>query len=202
MSNSTAQSRRAFLKRTGRLGVAGVAAPYVIGSNVLAAPGRPGGSGKARRFDGKADRLALPRPQAPRPARLPITVTAWVRPAGPDGVILAHGGDRCGYALHLQGGKPAFTTAVNWKRTTLAGKAALPDGWVKLTAELRKGGHMRLLVGDRLVAEARAPGLLATDPGDSIEIGADLIKPVGPYKVPNAFAGLIDEIKIDYGPRG
>ena len=159
-----------------------------------------GRRGHARRFDGADDYLDLPRAMAPGPARKPLTVMAWVRPTKPDGAILAHGGDRQGYALHLQGGKLAFSAAVDWTRVTVTDAHKLPEGWVHVAGRLARNGAITLFVNGKPVANGKAQGLLTTDPGDSLQVGADTIKPVGPYEAPNRFGGLIGEIKLIHGP--
>ena len=160
----------------------------------------PGRKGKARRFNGRGDRLELPRGQAPHVARRPLAVAAWVRPEKPDGVLLAHGGDRQGYSLHLQRGRLALSVAVDWKRTTLVAPDKLPAGWTHVAGQLLKGGKLVLFVNGKQVAAGKARGLLASNPGDTLQIGADSVKPVGDYEAPNPFAGLIGEIRLVVGP--
>ena len=159
-----------------------------------------GREGHARRFDGVGNYLDLPRAQAPAPGRKPLAVLAWVRPTKPDGVLLAHGGDRQGYALYLHGGKLAMAAAGDWKRTVVTSPSKLPDGWVHVAGRLARDGQVTLFVNGKPVARGKAAGLLTADPGDSLQVGADSIKPVGPYEGPNPFGGLIGEIRVIYGP--
>ena len=158
----------------------------------------PGRKGKARRFNGKSDYLDLPRPLAPSPARSPLVVAAWIRPEKPDGVVLAHGGNRHGYALYLRGGKLAMSACIDWKRATATAPDPLPDGWVHVAGRLAADGAMTLFVNGKPVAAAKAPGTLAANPGDSLQVGADTVQPVGDYEVPSPFGGLIDEVKLIY----
>jgi len=159
----------------------------------------PSVSPTARRFDGVDDYLDLPRALAPRVAGRPIEVRARIAPAGPNGVILAHGGNRHGYALHLDDGKPAFSTCVAWKRTTIRAEKVLPDGPVDVAARIALDGTLTLLVDGRLVAQGTSPGPVDAEPGDSLQIGADTIQPVGPYQVDHHFAGRIDAITLTIG---
>ena len=39
---------------------------------------------------------------------------------------------------------------------------------------------------------------MTAQPGDSVQIGADLIKPVGDYDVPNAFRGTISNLSLSF----
>jgi hypothetical protein len=158
-----------------------------------------GRGGRARRFDGKSDYVDLPRRAAPRPARTPITVSAWIQPSKPDGVILAHGGDRHGYVLHLKGGRLAFSVSIDWKRSTVLSAEPLPEGWVHVAGQLRAGGQMALFVQGKQAGTGKARSLMASNPGDSLQVGADTIKPVGPYEVNAHFGGIIDEVKVVFG---
>ncbi len=157
-----------------------------------------GRKGQARRFDGKGDHLALPKAAAPNPAGKPIVISAWIRPEKPDGVILAHGGNRHGYALYLRGGRLAMAAAIDWKRTIVVAPDKLPGGWVHVAGRLAKDGAVTLFLNGKRVAKGKAAGTLVTAPGDSLEVGADLVQPVGDYEVPYPFGGLIDEIVLDY----
>ena len=160
-----------------------------------------GRRGTARLFNGKDDYAELPRASAPHVARLPVTVVAWVRPEKANGVILAHGGDRHGYALWLRDGRLAMSACIDWKRTTVVAREPLPPGFVQVAGQLLRGGGIKLFVGGKLAGSGKARGLLASDPGDTLQIGADTVRPAGDYEVPNAFAGLIDEVRLFVGPR-
>ncbi|MFW6163022.1 MAG: sulfatase-like hydrolase/transferase, partial [Planctomycetota bacterium] len=147
-------------------------------------------------FDGDGY-LDLPREHAPSVARRRIAVSAEIHAHAEDGVILAHGGDRTGYALHLAGGRPAFSVCVDWKRATIAAAEPLGEGWHSVAAELGPKGSMSLSVDGKVVAQGRAAGLLLRDPGDTLQIGADTVKPVGGYRCPHPFQGQIRAIRLD-----
>ncbi len=161
------------------------------------AAGRKDGA-KALKLDGEKAYLDLHRGQCPGPHNTPITVAAWVKPAGPDGVILGHGGETWGYALHVVGGKAAFSTRVSDKLTTVVADRKLPDGWVHLAGQLGEKGAMTVYVNGEPVASGKAPGLLAEDPHDNLQIGMDRGSGIL-GKDEQAFAGLIDEIRLIYG---
>jgi len=158
-----------------------------------------GRKGKARRFNGTTDRLELDRTDTPNPANTPVTVAAWIKPEKPTGTVLAHGGETWGYLLHLLDGKPAFTTSIDDTATTVTGSDKLPGGWVHLAGQLRDKGAMVLLVNGKVVAEGKAPGLLAAKPNDGLQIGADTGSRVGRLKGDSAFGGVIDELTLLYG---
>jgi arylsulfatase A-like enzyme len=147
-------------------------------------------------FDGKSW-LSLPKHAAPKVSgKKWIRINATIDPAAPNGVILAHGGDRSGYCVYLKDGKLTFATAVDWKRTVINADTPLGDGAHAIEAFWRVDGTMTLQVDKKLVAKGKAPGSLKSQPGDSIEIGADLIKPVGDYQGTNTFRGTISGLTL------
>ena len=148
----------------------------------------------ARKFAGRGY-LDLPRASAPTVSGRAIEVSASIFAEKPNGVVYAHGGNRCGLSLYLADGRPVFATCVDWKRTVVTGPDPLAYGSV-LTARLEKQGRITLAVDGRVVAQAQAPGLFKSEPGDSIQIGADTVKPVGEYQSPNYFTGVIDKLSL------
>ena len=133
------------------------------------------------------------------PTRKPVAVEAWVKADKPDGVILAHGGSRLGYALYLTGGRPSFAVRSDSKLATATADQKVPDGWVHLAGLLTADKELRLYVDGKLAATGQAPGLIAADPNNPMEIGEDASSPVGDYKAPFHFTGLIDEVRVYYG---
>ncbi len=150
---------------------------------------------KARRFGGRAY-LDLPRASAPKISGRTIVVSARVFTDRPNGVIYAHGGNRWGISLYLAEGRPAFATCVDRKRTVVTGPDPVAQG-ATLTTRLDKAGRMTLAVNGRIVAQAKAPGPLKNEPGDSVQIGADTIQPVGEYRSPNYFTGVIEGLSLE-----
>ena len=158
-----------------------------------------GRKGKARKLNGTSDYIELSRQRCPGPHNTPVTVAAWVRPAKADGTILGHGGTSWGYMLHLAAGKAAFSTRIGDVLTTVTAPAKLPDGWAHLAGQLGEKGKVTLFVNGQAVATGKAPGLLAQDPHDNLQVGADKGSSIL-GKGDNYYAGLIDEIKVTYGP--
>ena len=156
----------------------------------------PSDTSPAWDFDGVDDYLDLPRSLAPGVKGRAIEIRAVIAPARPNGVILAHGGERHGYALYLDDGRLALATCVDTRRTTLRADDRLPQGRVSVAATIGADGALALLVEDAIVAKGRSPGPLVAEPGDSLQIGADTISPVGPYEVNNHFGGVIDRILV------
>ncbi len=155
----------------------------------------PGEEG-VMKFNGKAW-LDLPRRIAPRVAGGKwLRVRATIQPASPNGVILAHGGNKEGYSLYLKEGKVAVATCVSWKRTMIS--APLGDGAQQVEFFWHKSGEMLLKVDGKLVSRGKAPGFLTAQPGDSVQIGSDLIQPVGDYSAGNAFRGTISAVSLNF----
>ena len=151
-------------------------------------------------FSGKGACLDLPREQAPALGGKPVRVAVTVEAVQGNGTVMAHGGNRMGYSLHLHNGHPCFTTCVDWERTTIASEKEIalrrPH---RLEARLKKDGTMVLSINGEEVARDQAPGPIPTTPGDSLQIGADLIQPVGDYDPPHYFTGSLEAIEIEYG---
>jgi len=149
-------------------------------------------------FDGQAW-LDLPRHEAPK-----VSGGKWVRigatitPKAANGVILAHGGDKSGYCVYLKDGKLTFATCAAWQRTVIATDEPLGKGPHQFEAFWQTDGGMQLKVGNKLVAKGRAPDALQAEPGDSVQIGADLIKPVGDYETDNPFHGSISDLFLKH----
>jgi len=129
------------------------------------------------------------------PAGKPLTVEAWIKADKPGGVILAHGGSSQGYVLFLQGGQPRFAVRVNGTLATVAAKTRVTGKWVHL-AGLLTGKEVQIYVDGKLAGSAEAPGLVATNPQEGMEIGADEGSIVADYTGPFAFTGLIDEVAV------
>jgi hypothetical protein len=130
------------------------------------------------------------------PAGKPITVEAWVKAERPDGVVLARGGSVHGYALYLRGGRPHFAVRVDKEPRVAASDKKVAGRWVHLAGVLTAEKQVRVYVDGKLAASAQSPGLVAADPADAMEIGADENSTVGDYPGPFRFDGLIDEVRV------
>ena len=73
-------------------------------------------------------------------------------------------------------------------------------GSTDFEANWRSTGEMFLKVNGKLVGKSDA-GIIENEPNGSIQIGADLIQPVGLYKSPNHFSGTIENLTFKY-PNG
>jgi hypothetical protein len=133
------------------------------------------------------------------PAGKPLAVEAWVKADKPDGVILARGGSRLGYGLFLKQGKPCFAVRNNSELGMACAAEKLPDGWVHLAGVLTADKKLQVYVDGKLAATGEAPGLIAEDPSNPMEIGEDASSGVGDYSTPFSFTGMIDEVRVYYG---
>jgi len=132
------------------------------------------------------------------PAGQPVTVEAWVKAEKPGGVILARGGGALGYVLYLKGGRPHFAVRGNDALRSVSGKQAVAGRWVHLAGVLTAEKQLQLYVDGKPAASAEVPGLLAADPPEAMEIGADEGSCVGDYNGPFGFTGLIDEVRVSH----
>jgi outer membrane protein assembly factor BamB len=140
--------------------------------------------------------VRFPNSKALDPSGTPLTVEAWILPDGPDGVILAHGGPAQGYALALNGLKPAFYIRNNSKLVSAKAGVKLGEGWHHVAGVLEQDATMKLYVDGILVTNANAGGLVSKKPAQSLELGADLGGQVGDYGADNGYTGLIDQFAI------
>lgn len=123
-----------------------------------------------------------------------FTITATVQGPKKNGVVLAHGGVRFGYALHFRGGKPVFTIRDEGKITEVAAKDPV-RGKVTVVATLNDE-TMSISVNGKEVASRKSPGLMTSQPGIGLFIGQDGVDPVGKWSVPNKFSGKVVDYNI------
>jgi hypothetical protein len=157
------------------------------------------GNTSSLQLDGKSW-LDLPAFRAPKVAGgRSLQIKGTIRPGSPSGVVLAHGGNRAGYSVYLDEGHLCFATCANKKRTVIRSSVAV-TGSTSFEAKWNSNGEMFLKVNGKLAGKEEA-GIIHHEPGDSIQIGADLIQPVGNYSTPNHFSGIIEDLTFKY-PNG
>lgn len=133
-------------------------------------------------------------PNAPQCGGKSVTITASFNSKGEDGVIVAQGGDKQGYALYIRKGKLVLGVRDNWKLTEAVAGEPLNSGITQVTATISANGKMQLLVNEKIAATADAKCVLA-QPGDGLQVGDDKIKPVGDYTT-KTFSGSISELRL------
>ena len=162
-------------------------------------PEIPEGFGKQANAGGAAQATSFAQvPNSPslNPAGKAITVEAWMTTTNPNGTIIARGGPGEGYALTIETGKPTFHVRSAGELATISGPKRIVGGWHHIVGVLTEDKAMRLYVDGERVGEGKATGLLANDPAQGMEIGADEGGAVGDYKSPFQFIGIIDEVRL------
>jgi hypothetical protein len=137
--------------------------------------------------------------RAPQIAGRGFIITATVDAQQQDGVIVAQGGLAHGYALYVQGGELFFAVRRNGTITTAAG-GKLPEGRHGITATWARNGELGLTLDGRSLATANAAGPIPLTPTDGFDVGSDRYAPVGPYKTPNTFGGIIESVTLKTFP--
>ncbi|TWU40587.1 sulfatase-like hydrolase/transferase [Novipirellula artificiosorum] len=144
--------------------------------------------------------LDLPAFRAPKVAGgRSLQIKGIFQSSSSSGVILAHGGHQDGYSVYLDESHLCFVACTNSKRSVVRSSVPI-TGSTDFEANWNANGEMFLKVNGKLVGKAKA-GIIQHEPGDSIQIGADLVQPVGDYKTPNHFSGIIKTLTFKY-PNG
>ena len=125
-----------------------------------------------------------------------VTITTSFDSKGSDGVIVAQGGDKQGYALYIREGKLVLGVRDAWKLTEAVATEPLASGITTVTATISTNGKMELVVNGMVAATADATCVLV-QAGDGLQVGDDKIKPVGKYTT-TTFAGSISEVKLKF----
>ncbi len=124
---------------------------------------------------------------------------ATIDPESDSGVIYAHGDAENGWSVYLDGGMLTMAAVSHGKREVIA--AAEPiSGPTNIEAAWSSKGDLMLKIDKRLVAKGNM-SVIASEPDDTIQIGADLGKAIGGYEAPNAFKGTISGLSFKY-PNG
>jgi arylsulfatase len=156
--------------------------------------------------------IGLPDAASPPMCNRSWTVTADIEvPNGKaEGMIVTHGGLEGGYGLYLRDGKPVFVyNFLSVERMTFAAAEPLPPGKVTLVVDFRydgggmgKGGQITLSANGKKLTEGRLERTIPIQLslGEGLDIGMDVGSPIDfTYKLPFAFTGTIEKVKIDLG---
>ncbi len=137
----------------------------------------------------------LPSVMAPQIANRGFTITAEVTEWS-EGVVIAQGARRFGYALFVQDGKLKFALRNENRVRLITADQELPKAPVKVTATLAKDGTMTLKSADRVLATGKADGTLNAQPGEGLQVGSDANVAVGNYQPPFEFKGRIGAVVV------
>jgi len=153
--------------------------------------------GTSRRPSSMTSYVAVENTASLNPAGKPLTVAAWVYPEKPNGVVAVRGGTTHGYALYLRQGQPVFAVRVKSALVVASAPQPIPlKKWTHLAGVLDPGHNVHIIVNGKRVRSAKAPGFIAADPHEAMEIGADAPAAVGKYTPPANLEGRIDEVRI------
>lgn len=166
-------------------------------SRDAAAPAPLGAANNRQRGNGP-ETVAFELTPSINPTNKPLTVEAWIKPDGPGGVIVAHGGPAQGYALYLQNRKPTFAIRSGSTLTEIQTPDRLKDGWHHLVGVLTAAKELQLYVDGVQAASGKVPALISSEPKQKLELGGDSGGEVGSYKNGFPFVGVIDEVRITH----
>lgn len=134
--------------------------------------------------------------RTPQIANRALVISCTVTAQSRNGVILAHGGQQYGYALHLKEGILVFSVRSERTLTAISAREPFPTRPCRVEARLEKTGELRLLVEGKVVASGKAPGLIAAQPQDGLSIGHDDKTAVGDYTAPFPLTGKVEDVRV------
>ncbi len=112
-----------------------------------------------------------------------------------DGVVLAHGGSRFGYALYFSAGVPCFAVRDRGTLSEVRGSRLERGAKVCVQGMLDAAGTLHLFVDGQDVGSA--PGrLLSAQPREGLALARDPGSAVGSYAGENAFAGDLTDVRV------
>ena len=143
----------------------------------------------------QGDQMA--REYAPQFAQKSIVIKLSItRGKEKNGVLISHGGSRCGYSLYLVDRKPVFSCRFEGNLHTIQSTENLPEERVSLNAEILPDGRVFLKIDNQLVGEGKLPGLFNSHPQDPLEVGNDSQSTVVSYVSNSYFKGKINQAKL------
>jgi len=99
--------------------------------------------------------------------------------------------------LFLKKGRPHFAIRTNGAISSVYGKQEVKIGrWTHLVGVLTAEKELRIYVDGKRAGAAPARNLIASEPAEPLNIGADEGSTVGDYASPFTMAGVIDEVRI------
>lgn len=149
---------------------------------------------------GAGSQVAFPLVKTLDPTGKPLAVEAWVKAEKPSGVILARGGPANGFALIVHRGKPWFMVRSDDKLYSVTTRTAIIGKWTHLAGILTPEKELQLYVNGELASTKEEVPFVAKNPIQTMEIGVDGLSAVGEYTSPFPFTGIIDEVRLHYGP--
>ncbi len=150
-----------------------------------------------KRFELQAG-TQLGRAESPAVARKSFRITATFDAGGQkDGVLVAQGGSKNGYALYLSGGHLQFSIRRDGEMETLQSEV-LPPGAHTAIAGLDPSGLPMLKLDDHAVTSGKVTtGFLAAMPGDGLDVANDTGSLVGSYTADPEFKGTLKSVVVE-----
>ncbi len=126
-------------------------------------------------------------------------ITARVNEWADDGVIIAHGEPKNGYALFAQEGKLNFLMRWKGEYVRLSTEERLTSGAHLIEAAIGDEGRMTIKVDGKLMGQRRPPGFILHTPVNELMVGSDLTGTVDPELKGKAFQGRLGEVVLEVG---
>ena len=149
-------------------------------------------------FELRAD-AKLPTEKSPHVAGRAFEFSAVFDAKGKDGVLVAQGGLKHGYALYVRKGKIEVAFRRGGRLTVIESAKPVPAGSTRATCRLFHDGRIEITAGKETVRGRLRGGLLASHPIDGLDVGRDDGGAVGRYEVPGAFGGEIEKVEVKIG---
>ncbi len=138
----------------------------------------------------------VPSGAAPQIAGKAFSITCQLETDLRDTVILAHGGNSAGYALHLNDGRVVFSVRTGPKEAVTEVRSEQIKAPVRITATLGEDGAITLAVGEQAAVTGKAPGPIPRQPQEAFCLGHDNGQPVANYSKVKPFQGKITDLKV------
>ena len=166
--------------------------------HLFSAPLKKGEDDPVDDFDLRGTIIRVEKSESLNPTGKALAAMAWVRTEDKDGVVVVRGGNQHGYAIYLKGGIPRFAIRAKAEGAEASASEAISGDWTHLAGVLTADAELRLYVNGELAGTATAPGLLTSDPAESVQVGGDEGSEVGTYN-DIGLKGIIDEVRIYHG---
>lgn len=151
---------------------------------------------------GPGQYVALGQPPMLPIAQRPLTFTAWVKPTGGTGVVVARGGAFSGFSFYLSEGLPCFGIRREQGQPAYIAKGGTPlpvNEWTHLAGVVREKA-VEVWVNGNLAGKVESPGFLLNNAGQGMEIGFDVAN--SPCELVDPFPGVIDEVRMYHADLG
>jgi arylsulfatase A-like enzyme len=135
---------------------------------------------------------------SPEIAGKAFTLTVQIAKPGNEGVVAAQGGSNLGWSLFFQVGKLHFLINQEGQRKEVVSEDPALASATEVTASIGPKGLAKLFIKDRELARKNL-GLLPGQPIDGLQLGRDLLGPVGEYKTPFPFNGELSGATLEVG---